>query len=244
MCASRVTFVCCAAFFSLIRRFPRAGRLAFTMRFSLLILPSILLPFRSFVVFLVARSTAKAALLVLRMVPYVAAASCSGGGRTPRAVAWSLALAAGARIIDAKKGSFWHLATGGTSSYGDGYGLSCDDACATPATGGCDASGMGELATKADFNLAKPDAMSCSGYSSQSSSFWPGEHVNGGCIYNTGGTSCDSSHADHLRLCACTVRASAARARPSLCPPSPALAQGTCPLPSVAPSAAAVPKAL
>ena len=144
MCASRVTFVRCAAFFSLIRRFPRAGRLAFTMRFSLLILPSILLPLRSFAVFLVARSTAKAALLVLRMVPYVAAATCSGSGRTPREVALGLALAAGSRIVDGKIRSFWASATGdggsrwtagasagkGGSDNGDGYGVSCTDACA------------------------------------------------------------------------------------------------------------------
>ena len=94
--------------------------------------------------FLTPRSTAQAAHLVLRMVPYVAAATCSGSGRTPREVALGLALAAGSRIVDGKIRSFWASATGdggsrwtagasagkGGSDNGDGYGVSCTDACA------------------------------------------------------------------------------------------------------------------
>ena len=85
-------------------------------------------------------------------------------------MAWGLALAAGARLVDAKEGSFWHAATGGTNYYGhgDGYGVSCDDACKIAAAGECDAKGFVELDSLENFNLAKPDAMICSESSSRS----------------------------------------------------------------------------
>jgi len=176
-----------------------ARRLTFTIRFSLL---------QYFLVFLVARSTAQAAHVVLRMVPYVAAASCSGSGRTPREVAWGLALAAGSRLIDAKVGNFWKKPTGGTppadNCYGatpcTGYGVSCTDACATPATGGCDESGLSEADSEASFKLAKPDAMTCNAYFFNA---YPIRTSNGRCYF--GGTSgtCDAKMGHGVRLCAC-----------------------------------------
>ena len=154
------------------------------------------------------------------MVPYVAAASCSGSGRTPREVAWGLALAAGSRLIDAKVGNFWKKPTGGTppadNCYGatpcTGYGVSCTDACATPATGGCDASGLSEADSEEDFNLAKPagydldfNPWSCpAGYDSSNSDPWAPAYssTNGKCYIGTGGT-CDGVHPNYLRVCAC-----------------------------------------
>jgi hypothetical protein len=163
-------------------------------------------------VFTSSSSTAQAALLVLRMVPYVAAASCSGSGRTPHAVAWGLALAAGVRLVDAKIGSFWIKPTGGANVSGEeGYGLSCTDACATPATGGCDASGLSEVGNIKEFNLAKPEAMSCSGYSSNPWNVLPAK-VEGHCFFHgpssgalllTAPATCGSLSPDALRLCAC-----------------------------------------
>ena len=162
------------------------------------------------------------------MVPYVAAASCSGSGRTPREVAWGLALAAGSRLIDAKIGSFWHLATGGKTSKGedggvaqDGYDVSCTDACATPATGGCDESGMSEAGTEADLILAKPDAMICNRpgqadqYYSGSNSAAPYKFKYGGCFFGTGGT-CDGSSSNVQRLCACKCGAGSSQSLPGI----------------------------
>ena len=54
------------------------------------------------------------------------------------------------------------MATGGTTQNGEeGYGVSCDQACATAAAGECDADAFDELDSEENFNLAKPDAMSC-----------------------------------------------------------------------------------
>ena len=138
------------------------------------------------------------------MVPYVAAASCSGSGRTPREVAWGLALAAGSRLIDAKVGNFWKKPTGGTIKNGlDGYGVSCTVACATPATGGCDASGLSEIVTEAGFKLAKPEAMSCpGGYSSYGAYHTPYKLANGACKFGPNG-NCGASSTYARRLCAC-----------------------------------------
>ena len=135
------------------------------------------------------------------MVPYVAAASCSGSGRTPREVAWGLALAAGSRLIDAQVGDFWKAATGG-ENLRDGFGVSCTDACATPATGGCDESGLSEGLSEANFNLAKPDAMSCNGYFSSGGALVPAQRVDGRCYFGTAGT-CGSLSSSRLRLCLC-----------------------------------------
>ena len=173
-----------------------ARRLTFTIRFSLL---------QYFLVFLVARSTAQTARLVLRMVPYVAAASCSGSGRTPREVAWGLALAAGSRLIDAQVGDFWKAATGGENlqGHGDGFGVSCTDACATPATGGCDESGLSEGLSEANFNLAKPDAMICAAYTYEfDHPLSPFRYYTSECFTGTGGT-CNAKSPTVLRLCAC-----------------------------------------
>jgi hypothetical protein len=164
-----------------------ARRLTFTIRFSLL---------QYFVVFLVARSTAQAALVVLQMVPYVAAASCSGSGRTPREMAWGLALAAAAQLIDGKIGSLWE---GGVT------GDSCTTVCANAATGGCDADGLSEVGNEANFKEAKPEAMSCpDGYAlktTRSGKFTPFREGTY-CWWGTAGT-CDQEAPSVLRLCAC-----------------------------------------
>ena len=97
----------------------------------------------------------------------------------------------------------------------DGYGVSCTDACATPATGGCDESGMGELDSEAGFKLAKPDAMSCSSYSSISGSLAPYKWSGGSCYFGTSGT-CDTSVSFARRLCACKCGAGSSQPLPAI----------------------------
>ena len=119
----------------------------------------------------------------------------------PNEVAWGLALAAGTRLVDAKAGSFWHAATGGSNV--DGFGVSCTDACATAAVGECDADGFDEIDSEEKFKQAKPDTMSCpNGYRSIGNPVVPCTNSNGECYYGTRGT-CDASHSGALRLCPC-----------------------------------------
>ena len=66
---------------------------------------------------------------------------------------------------------------------------------------------MSELDSEEDFNLVKPEAMTCSAYYSwpldwRINGVLPFKISDGRCYTGTGGT-CDDKYSDNVRLCAC-----------------------------------------
>ena len=123
-------------------------------------------------------------------------------------------------VVDANEGSFWHAATGGTSIKGDGFDVTCTEACATAAAGECDADAFWKdldnmAGTEAGFKEAKPDAMICAGYYPDASPWAPSYYYNdesssGLCYYANlrGGpgpapSNCDAKSSNYGRLCPC-----------------------------------------
>ena len=105
---------------------------------------------------------------------------------------------------------------------GDGYGVSCTDACATAAAGECDADAFDEIDNEENFNLAKPDTMICSTYYSTSSPQAPYKAFGScffgtcNCYFGTGGTCDASTDGNFRRLCPCQCGAGSYQPLPGI----------------------------